>query len=301
MHRYRHLMVGLANSPTDAALIAYSAMVARLGTAEKVSFVHVLPNSAGVPPGSDHGELRRTLQNAAESHFAGVPNFVQVSYEVVAGPLVDRLLTHIAEKQVDLFLLGDRPGPTGRRALVRRLAMKAPCSVWLVPEEATPKLRRLLVPIDFSEPAADALRVATSIASCHRHAECLALHVYFNEAAITYEEYDLVLRGQEEQSYRQFVAPIDCCGVRVTPLFEEGPSVVHVIERVAQQHDVDAIVMATRGRSRSSAILLGSVAEEMILATRVPLLVVKHFGARMGVLQALLDRRFWHKGALHMD
>ena len=59
--------------------------------------------------------------------------------------------------------------------------------------------------------------------------------------------------------------------------------------------------MATRGRSRSSAILLGSVAEEMILATRVPLLVVKHFGARMGVLQALLDRRFWHKGALHMD
>ena len=53
MHRYRHLMVGLASPPTDAALIAYSAMVARLGTAEKVSFVHVLPNSAGVPPGSD--------------------------------------------------------------------------------------------------------------------------------------------------------------------------------------------------------------------------------------------------------
>ena len=135
MHRYRHLMVGLANASTDASLIAYSAMIARQGTAEKVSFVHVLPNSAGVPPGCDHEELRRTLQDAAEPHFAGVPNFVQVSYEVVAGPLVDRLLTHIAEKQVDLFLLGDRPGPTGRRALVRRLAMKAPCSVWLVPEE----------------------------------------------------------------------------------------------------------------------------------------------------------------------
>ena len=143
--------------------------------------------------------------------------------------------------------------------------------------------------------------MATSVSGCRHHAECLTLHVYFNEAAITYEEYDLVLRGQEEQSYRQFVVPIDCCGMRVTPIFEEGPSVVHVIERVAQQYDVDAIVMATRGRSRSSAILLGSVAEEMILATRVPLLVVKHFGARMSVLQALLDRRFWHKGALHMD
>jgi hypothetical protein len=59
--------------------------------------------------------------------------------------------------------------------------------------------------------------------------------------------------------------------------------------------------MATRGRSRSAAILLGSVTEEMIIQARVPLLAVKHFGARMGVVQALLDRRFWQRGGLHTD
>ena len=48
--------------------------------------------------------------------------------------------------------------------------------------------------------------------------------------------------------------------------------------------------MGTRGRSRSAAILLGSVTEETIIETGLPLLAVKHFGARMGVLQALLDR-----------
>ena len=57
---------------------------------------------------------------------------------------------------------------------------------------------------------------------------------------------------------------------------------------MVEQHEVDLIVMATRGRSRSAAILLGSVTEEMILATGVPLLAVKHFGARLGVLQAAL-------------
>ena len=51
----------------------------------------------------------------------------------------------------------------------------------------------------------------------------------------------------------------------------------------------------------ASDMLLGSVTEEMILATSVPLLAVKHFGARLSVLQALLDRRFWHKGGLHTD
>lgn len=33
MHRYRHLMVGLARTDADAGLIRYAAMVARLGTA----------------------------------------------------------------------------------------------------------------------------------------------------------------------------------------------------------------------------------------------------------------------------
>jgi sulfate permease, SulP family len=143
--------------------------------------------------------------------------------------------------------------------------------------------------------------VATSLARLGGHVECLALHVYFNEAVIAYEGYDQVLRGREREAYQQFVAPINCQGVPVQPLFEEGANVAHVIGRVAQQHGADAIVMATRGRSRSAAILLGSVTEEMILSTTVPLLAVKHFGARMGVLQALLDRRFWHKGAVHTD
>ena len=59
--------------------------------------------------------------------------------------------------------------------------------------------------------------------------------------------------------------------------------------------------MSTRGRSRSSAILLGSVTEEVIISTRIPLLVVKHFGARMGLLEALLDKDFLRKGNLWFD
>ncbi len=89
--------------------------------------------------------------------------------------------------------------------------------------------------------------------------------------------------------------------MKVTPLFEEGVNVAHTIGRVAQRQGADLIVMATRGRSRSAAILLGSVTEEMIIETRVPLLAVKHFGARLSVLQALLDRKFRHRGDLHTD
>jgi len=278
MHQYRNFMVALAGTDEDAGLIHHATSLVRLG-AQEIHFVHVV----AAPSCRNYDPTPEQMRAAVDRYSAGMPASVQVSYDVLIGPLTDQLLAYAAEKQIDLLLLGHRLDPPGRKPLARRLAMKAPCSVWMVLQNSKPSLRRILVPIDFSEPAADSLRVATSLAALSRGAECLALHVYFNNAVITYEEYGSVLRGQEEQAYQQFIAPINCQGVKVTPLFEEGANVANVIGRAVEQHNVDLIVMATRGRSRWSSILLGSVAEEMILESRVPILVVKHFGARLGV------------------
>ncbi len=191
------------------------------------------------------------------------------------------------------MLLGHRPDhPPGQGSLVRRLAMQAPCSIWIVPHGSPLSLKRILVPVDFSQHAADAMRVAASMARLCGEAECLALHVYSNEAVLTYEEDDPVLLGRKEQAFEQFIAPIDCRAVAVTPIFEEGTNAAHTIHRVAQEQNIELKVMATRGRSRSATILLGSVTEGVIIEARTPVLVVKHFGARLGVLQVLMDRRF---------
>ena len=87
----------------------------------------------------------------------------------------------------------------------------------------------------------------------------------------------------------------------MTPVFEEAANVAHAINRVAAQRGCDLVVMATRGRSRSAAILLGSVTEETIVETRVPLLVVKHYGAQLGLLQALLDKGFRSRPSEQFD
>jgi nucleotide-binding universal stress UspA family protein len=179
--------------------------------------------------------------------------------------------------------------------------MKAPCSVCMVPEGTAASLRRILVPIDFSDHAADTMRVAVALARLTGQAEVFALHVYFNAAVATYESYDEVLQGDEEEAFRRFMAPIDCQGVRVTPLFEEGANIAHVINRMAEKHWADLVVMGSRGRSRSAAILLGSVTEETIIETKRPLLVVKHFGSQLGLLQALVARAFSREGNAHFD
>ncbi|MBW3539496.1 MAG: universal stress protein [Planctomycetes bacterium] len=85
----------------------------------------------------------------------------------------------------------------------------------------------------------------------------------------------------------------DCHGVQVEPLFEESTHVPQAILRVAGRHEIDLIVMNTRGRSRAAAVLLGSVTSETLAATSVPLLALKHFGSRMTLLEALANHRLW--------
>jgi hypothetical protein len=58
--------------------------------------------------------------------------------------------------------------------------------------------------------------------------------------------------------------------------------------------------MATRGRSRSASILLGSVTDDTILETRIPLLVVKHSKYGWACLAAA-DRRFRQRSGPQTD
>ena len=81
------------------------------------------------------------------------------------------------------------------------------------------------------------------------------------------------------------------------PRFEEGTDVSEVITRVAGASGADLVVMGTRGRSESAAVLLGSESEQMIMESRMPVLIVKQFGERIGVLRALFDRDFRHEPA----
>jgi nucleotide-binding universal stress UspA family protein len=275
-----------------ARLIRYAASLAQMGAGVEFRFVSILPTRPDPTRPIDRDRLMASLEVEVQEAFAEVSDVVKVYVNVLKGPLLDRLLGFAAEQEVDLVLVGHETRHSGRRALARRLAMKAPCSVWMVPDEAPSSISRILVPIDFSPPAADALSVAVSLARLCGVPECLALHVYFDPGVARYDEYDAVLRGQEQAAFEKFVAPLDCQGVRVEPLFVESANVPHAIGRVAQERGIDLIVMGTRGRTRSAAILLGSETDQTLIETRTPILIVKHFGARLGLLRALLEKDF---------
>jgi nucleotide-binding universal stress UspA family protein len=164
----------------------------------------------------------------------------------------------------------------------------------MVPEECQPALSRILAPVDFSPRAADALRVACRIALAAGIESVTGLYVHFEDVVAFSEEVEDDFRSNLDTAFLRFIAPLDLGGIDVMPSIEESSQVVSTILRVASQEESDLIVMSTRGRSRSAAVLLGSVTEETVIQSRRPVLAVKHFGARMGLLKVLISPEVRH-------
>jgi SulP family sulfate permease len=258
MFPFRRLLVALSGRDTDCALLRYAAMLRRILAGAEILCLHVAGES-------DSPDLRR---NFTSSVAELLPDALS---EVVAGDVLDSILAVAAAHHSDLILLGHSSGRR-RRSLARRLSMKAPCSVWIAPGQAQPSINRVLVPFDFSPISADSVSVATALAEAAGLEECLGLHVEFNHAVVTFDEMEEIVAGDRDRAFAQ------------------------TILRVAVEQACDLIVMGTRGRSPSAAVLLGSETEHCLMATPVPLLAVKHFGAHLSLLQALRDERLRKRG-----
>ncbi|WP_440763626.1 universal stress protein [Natronorubrum sp. DTA7] len=121
---------------------------------------------------------------------------------------------------------------------------------------------RILVPTDGSGPANAALEYAGEIAAV----EQVTVHILYVIDPDETEEMDDPLAGSR-----------DWAGETGSPIIEEietGEPRDTILE-AAVEHDVDAIVMGTRGRRGVGRLLLGSVTESIVRDADVPVLVVR--------------------------
>jgi SulP family sulfate permease len=292
------IVVALACTDADRPLIAYAALLARLGGAREVRFVHVGDPSVPV------AEARDRMCSLVGEAFGG--SAATIVCDVRHGSITDQLLAYVTEFRADLILIGSK-----KHKLGARLAMVGPCSLGVVPNDYPATLTHLMVAIDFSNAADDVLEWATSIAAGDRSIRCTALHVMTHESADLFASNE----GESEQAetMRQILSQADRHKVPVEtrlasaartsevsrnrpfflPASIQGADVAHAILAEAAACGADCIALSTRGRSRSASILLGSVTEKVIERATVPLLVGKHGGKNLGLAEILLGRAGW--------
>jgi nucleotide-binding universal stress UspA family protein len=279
---FRRVLLPLSGRETDKGLLSYAAMLRGVLGSPDIRCLHVARDPDSVVL---RGEIERRIGHAIPG---GRCDFVE-------GDILDSILAAAGGYEADLILIG-HASRRRRRSLARRLAGEAPCSVWMAPEGSPATIRRILVPIDFSRRSADTLAAATAIAAAAGLDECFALHVEFNDVLVSFDDFDEILAEDRDRAFGLFIAPIDLHDVWVKPIFVDSARVADTIVREAAERSCDLIVMGTRGRSPSAAVLLGSETEQCIMTTGTPLLAVKHFGARLSLLGALGDERLRRRG-----
>lgn len=140
-------------------------------------------------------------------------------------------------------------------------------------------MKKIIVPIDFSEYSAYALETASILAK-RNDAELLALHMLeIDQGRVTdsineHNEKMVFFLKLAEKKFDEFLSKDFLQGINVTPIVKHFKVFSEVAE-VAEEHDADMIVMGSHGTSGLSEIFVGSNTERVVRHSEIPVLVVK--------------------------
>ncbi len=142
-------------------------------------------------------------------------------------------------------------------------------------------MKKILVPVDFSEYSEYALQAAATIAK-QQNAEIVVLHMLgLSEAILTKNE------GQEvaeavyymklaEKRFETFLDKEYLKGIKVTETVQNY-KIFSEVNEVAHEHDVDLIVMGSHGTTGlREEVFIGSNTEKVVRTSDVPVLIIKN-------------------------
>ena len=201
----------------------------------------------------------------------------------------DIIIERTQEKDIDLVVMGTRGRRGTDRLLMGSVAEKVvrntPCPTLTVRRQGRDvpgqAIRRILVPIDFSEPSIQALRHARELAMTYG-AKLDLLHVVEDvtiPAAYGTEPVEMHVPEAIEGSEKALAELVreEIGHEHVTIHAEPGHTPATILD-FAEDHDMDLIVIATHGRTGLERLLLGSVAEGVVRRAGCPVFTVKSFG-----------------------
>lgn len=141
-------------------------------------------------------------------------------------------------------------------------------------------MKKIIVPVDFSEHSEFALEAAAMIAQ-KQGSEIIALHMLeISDAILTYSSDEQQTKAffflqLAEKRFQEFLDKDYLKDVKVTPLVKHY-KVFSEVNEVAKDQGADLIVMGSHGASGVKEFLVGSNTEKVVRHSDIPVLVIKH-------------------------
>ncbi|NNE77807.1 MAG: universal stress protein [Pricia sp.] len=140
-------------------------------------------------------------------------------------------------------------------------------------------MKKIIVPVDFSNQSEYALKVAASLAKKHR-SEILVLHMLeLNESLtsrpeVVNQEYTVFLLKVAEKKIEKLLDKPYLKGIKVTPIIKHY-KVFSEINEVAHENKAELIIMGSHGSDGLKEIFVGSNTEKVVRNADIPVIVIK--------------------------
>jgi len=308
MQPIQKIIVALDHSSLDSGLVDYAQFFVNITEVTDVHFMHeadfsLSPNMKKEFPNLEKESLeqrKKEIEEVIKSHFnpkRNVSTKFTITHEANS---IKPLLIAIKNESIDMVMVGSKDPKHGGGTFTNRLARRSPCHVLTVPIGSSFRLKssntikKLLVPIDFSDYSKQALERAILIASrIEEPVEIICQNVYTVPSGYHYsgksrDEFAEIMKKHAIENFRNFIDDLDTKNIKLTPVYSDNKedNKISYIKALAKKENVDGVIMGSRGKT-AAALLLGSVAEKLIRDERhFPILVVR----KKGDLEGFLDR-----------
>lgn len=301
MYRFQNILVNVPLRGADASLIRYASKITRLAKSARVHFFH-----ADIPPDMPDAvrqkypwlmepiteASKKRLAELVDQLYDGHPD-TQVTQEVIEGAPLYEILRRSQDMDADLIIINR---DAYEESMAVKLARKCACSLMILSGDDDVDFKEILVPVDFSQYASDAVDVALAFA-LSQGLDHINLHHAFHlpyghhKSTLPKEDMEADLRAYAEEQMEKFVGSTDMRGLQARMMIDCEPFVPRAVFRKVEETGADLVMVGSRGRNALASLLLGSNAEGILEHIKVPLVIVKKKGAGQTLLRALLQGR----------
>ena len=307
MDTLNRLLVGLDLSPADQTLIKYTAFICTQLQVRQVTFIHV-EGHLETPPDlvknlrkenrESEAHIRDMIASRVAADFSELPQ-VETEVLVETGSPLKQLLYWATERQADLILVGRKLRLRGSGVLGQKLLRRGRNSVLFVPEAFEPRLRKVVVRIDFSHHSEMALDRVRHFALAQPDVQVACLHVYqvptgYITLGMSYEDFDRRMQDIALEKYENLMARFPGLQQRVEfVLVRQGEhnDVGAMLVMEAKRLHADMLVMGAKGMTTVAVYVIGSVTEKVLhYDMDIPLLVFENKDEeKLSFLDAIME------------
>ncbi len=289
-------LVALELGSTDETTLQYLDFFTDQVPIGSAYFLHVIPPQPFLPmmnewdaqPLLSYYEINDEIIDELEAEIArhgAKKNIGSVYFEMKEGDPLTELLLEANIVAADLVVIGQKERAFRHGILAAQFARKTKANALIVPENAKPRLKRILVPVDFSINSVQAVQMALSLAMRLEQKPVISLlNVYELPNLTAYR----LPHGESEFRRMAFENRTRALNLFCEKYIPEGfdriervaerveRSIGHEIVSYAERTDSDMIIMGAKGYSKLDLMLMGSVTEKVLaLNNHIPTLVVK--------------------------